>query len=430
MLTAAAFATEFAYAAEASYGIPAMLKAGLTAKYASAMWAVGPILGLLFQGYLGAASDRCTCSWGRRRPFILGIAIGVCITLALFPYGRLLSEYLALEEGMARFCVMVFTAVVFVAMDFSLDALQSPVRAYLLDSIPAERSEKANFLYSGMLGLGACFGSLISAIPWEKFGFAESADLTNQVKVVFRISLVVMMVCVYLTLNSVGERAHSPKHESDTGREATSLGDSCCLTLTEKESQINPRSQSPSPPAKNGSPTNMEYDDPASSVQLKCSCHQDLYESLYGTFLFAKYMSKTFFNLWLLVFFSWVAFLPLFLFYTDFVGSVVYKGSATSEDKELRALYDKGVRMGCWCATATDALTFFCSLLSGHISERIGLKLPLMVGHALYWAACGVTVLYPSVITVWLLSAVSGLYFTNLVSIPYALTSYYIVSLL
>ena len=115
MLSAAGFAVEVAYALEAGYAIPAMLATGLPETVASAMWAVGPLLGLLFQGYLGSASDRCMCAWGKRRPFIVGLAVGVCVSLLLFPYGKFLSErVLGLSEGKSRLFVMVFTAAMFI----------------------------------------------------------------------------------------------------------------------------------------------------------------------------------------------------------------------------------------------------------------------------------------------------------------------------
>ena len=91
MLTATAFAIDFAYSVVAAYGVPAILRTGLDEKYAPALWAIGPVLGIFFPGCLGSASDRCKCSWGRRRPFILGLAIVVCICAGLFPYGELLS---------------------------------------------------------------------------------------------------------------------------------------------------------------------------------------------------------------------------------------------------------------------------------------------------------------------------------------------------
>ena len=127
MLSAIAFAIEFAYSLETAYGTPVLLKSGLEEKYVPVMWAIGPVLGILFQGCMGSASDRCKCSWGRRRPFILGLAIVVCICAGLFPYGELLSGNAFHLSGSAHSSfVIAFTAVTLVSMDFNLDMIQSP----------------------------------------------------------------------------------------------------------------------------------------------------------------------------------------------------------------------------------------------------------------------------------------------------------------
>lgn len=421
MLSAAGFAIEFAYAVEAGYGIPAMLKTGLGERYASGMWAVGPVLGILFQGYLGSASDRCRCVWGRRRPFILGIAFGVFLGLGLFPYGRFISEHLLGFAGVRQqVFVAVFTAAAFVVMDFCLDALQSPVRAYLLDSVSIERSEKANYIYSSMVGFGATVGSLVSAIPWEK---GHSGDSNSQVEVIFGIALVVMVISILLTLNSVKERVHVEtitERGSKHGHPLTNEDD--IQSMLQRESEDNETVVGL-----------LEAKDPtvkpscSLSLQCACSCLIDLYDSISRTFIFVKYMSSQFLCLWLSVFLSWFALLSMYLFLTNFVGEVVYDGLPTSQDEMLRARYDRGVRIGCLCLTLFNIVAFIYSLISEQFSGSIGLRRLLLGGHFFYLVASGITMLFPSVSTSLLISIAGGIYFTNLMSIPYALIPHYMV---
>jgi len=58
MLATGALAIEVAFTVETGYAIPTLLKGGLHEGYTSIMWAFSPVLGILFQGYLGSASDR------------------------------------------------------------------------------------------------------------------------------------------------------------------------------------------------------------------------------------------------------------------------------------------------------------------------------------------------------------------------------------
>lgn len=71
---------------------------GLPEQYYSLTWFLSPILGLLFTPVIGSASDRCTLRWGRRRPFILALCVGVLLGVALFLNGSLIGEKNVSEE--------------------------------------------------------------------------------------------------------------------------------------------------------------------------------------------------------------------------------------------------------------------------------------------------------------------------------------------
>lgn len=66
--------------------------AGLPEQYYSLTWFLSPVLGLIFTPLIGSASDRCTLSWGRRRPFILALCVGVLFGVALFLNGSAIGE--------------------------------------------------------------------------------------------------------------------------------------------------------------------------------------------------------------------------------------------------------------------------------------------------------------------------------------------------
>ena len=466
MLSATAFAIEFSYAVEAAYGVPVALKTGLDEKYAPVLWAIGPVLGIFFQGCMGSASDRCKCSWGRRRPFILGLAIVACICIGLFPYGELLSGNAFHLVGNAhRAFVIAFTAITFVGMDFSLDMLQSPVRAYLLDSVPPEKSERGNSIYALMINIGATVGAVIACIPWKKLGLEGDDIFGIQVKVVFGLSVVVMIVAQLLTLCSVKEKwtpqnmsAGSEESRStinlavDHDRDNQNSTDTKDLAAVSAEISNNIKCSEPSSDQsslENVEQHNLEIASDGENLIVedssnerstyettRCNCHclkpslwfKEIVGSIYGTFLFVKYMSFTFLRLWILLFFSWFSFLAMYIFFTAFMGEVVYGGSPTSEEKELRDSYDEGVIIG----SAGFAVLYFTasvySLASEWITRCIGLR-PMVIGvHMAYLVTCGVTVLYPTVLTAMVMTAVAGVYLALLVNFPFAVIPYYKVS--
>lgn len=75
-----------------------MFSLGLPEQYYSLTWFLSPILGLVFTPLIGSASDRCTLRWGRRRPFILALCVGVMLGVALFLNGSLIGELTVSEK--------------------------------------------------------------------------------------------------------------------------------------------------------------------------------------------------------------------------------------------------------------------------------------------------------------------------------------------
>lgn len=56
---------------------------------------IGPVLGLLFIPLIGSASDHCNSSYGRRRPFIWLLSLGVLLALFIIPHADVLAARLA-----------------------------------------------------------------------------------------------------------------------------------------------------------------------------------------------------------------------------------------------------------------------------------------------------------------------------------------------
>ena len=85
---------ELLYAVEGAYFVPAIYNKGLSPVYGPMILCISPILSILFQSYLGSASDQCKYSWGRRRPFILVLTISAICGLVLFPFTEDIADLL------------------------------------------------------------------------------------------------------------------------------------------------------------------------------------------------------------------------------------------------------------------------------------------------------------------------------------------------
>ena len=154
--------------------------------------------GILFQSYLGSASDQCNCRWGKRRPFILVTAI-VCICgLTFFPFTEGIAN--GLDEEKSRFIVLLtaLTVLATTVTDFSVGGFLVPGRAYLLDVLPEEHTKFENLVCSVWISVGATTGFAIGVITW-------SSDFNIQIKMVCGIALIITVLWIALTLFSVDE---------------------------------------------------------------------------------------------------------------------------------------------------------------------------------------------------------------------------------
>ena len=455
MLGAAALAVEVAFSVEAGYAIPTVLKSGMPKGYTSIMWAFSPILGIFFQSYIGSASDRCRSKWGRRRPFILAGGLAVCFGLTLFAYGRPIST--TLFHGNK----FLATFVIFVLMDFSLDQFEPPVRMYLYDVVSSEDSDKANNVYSAMMAFGSFIGSLLCAVNWRTMSItgirseddiAEYTDLDFQVEVVFGITLVVFVICLVITLCSFKEKRHSvnvvaQELKPNLMEEFQELG-----SQTDDSDGFETSPEVVSEGEKNGNGILNENANPQQlnkivhayaddriqqqgrfspleiDSQDGCCNFEDICESFYSSREFVKYISYPTLLLWLTEFFGWFVYVCVNIYFTDFVGEVIYGGSPTATDGELASLYSEGVRIAMWFGAFEDIFIFVYLLVVKWVSDYVGHRILFLGGHIFLLLTLFLAIFEHSLFTMFLLSVSGAIFISHLMSIPYALFSFYMVS--
>lgn len=194
---------EFAYSAETAFVSPILLSIGIEHKHMTLVWALSPFLGFFLSPILGSISDRCGSRFGRRRPVIFVLSLGIIAGLFLAPYGRIIGEivggsyyddddvtivtnetvqanlthyeYNAIgpETGPSFYWALFFSILGTLLLDFAADNCQTPSRAYLLDVCVSEEHGKALSTFTIMAGIGGCCGYALGAIDWNKTVFAD-----------------------------------------------------------------------------------------------------------------------------------------------------------------------------------------------------------------------------------------------------------------
>jgi maltose/moltooligosaccharide transporter len=134
----------------------------------SFFWLVAPIMGLIVQPVVGAASDKTWTRIGRRSPYILIGAIVSMIAMFLMP-----NAPLFLKAGGAG--VLAFGVIMLALMDGSFNVTFQPFRALVADMTPDNQRNLGYSIQSFLINVGAVIGSALPFIlTW--IGVANEAE--------------------------------------------------------------------------------------------------------------------------------------------------------------------------------------------------------------------------------------------------------------
>jgi len=134
----------------------------------SFFWLVAPIMGLIVQPVVGAASDKTWTRLGRRSPYILIGAIVSMIAMFLMPNAPLI-----LKAGGAG--VLAFGVIMLALMDGSFNVTFQPFRALVADMTPDSQRNLGYSIQSFLINVGAVIGSALPFIlTW--IGVANEAE--------------------------------------------------------------------------------------------------------------------------------------------------------------------------------------------------------------------------------------------------------------
>jgi maltose/moltooligosaccharide transporter len=132
----------------------------------SLFWLAAPIMGLLVQPIVGAASDGTWNRFGRRRPFILGGAIAAALGMLLMPNASLFVAFLA---------PMIFGGMMLALMDGAFNVTMQPFRALVADMVPSEQRTLGYSIQALLINIGAVIGSILPFVLTNVIGLENSA---------------------------------------------------------------------------------------------------------------------------------------------------------------------------------------------------------------------------------------------------------------
>ncbi|XP_026322012.1 proton-associated sugar transporter A [Hyposmocoma kahamanoa] len=435
-ISAAVMGIEFSYAAETAFVSPTLLQIGVPHQQMTLVWALSPLVGFFMTPLLGSLSDRCRLKFGRRRPFIVLMSIGVFLGLILVPNGEAIGYALgdvrptnrtevpsalgprsnALEgSGSNRHpWGVLFTVLGTVFLDFDADACQSPARAYLLDVTVPEDHAKGLSTFTVMAGLGGFMGYALGGINWDNTRIGDFFG--GHVRAVFSLITVIFVACVSATVTSfkeipldeLTEQEHFRKlAETERAQENFDVEDGM--------EQNNLKTEKATYGSLN-QPENLDINTPSGHNHL----------SLRHYLRSIVVMPSSLRVVCLTNLFCWMAHVCYSLYFTDFVGEAVFGGDpAAPLGSESRTEYEAGVRFGCW-GMAMYSLSCACySTIIEKLINKLGARNVYVGGLCTY--SCGMFLLciIRARAAVLLFSWTAGVMYSTLFTMPYLLVAHY-----
>ena len=326
--TSAMAGIQLCYAVQINLGTAHLMSLGLEHRMVSLAWLAGPLSGLLVQPLVGLASDNCTSRFGRRRPFLLIGAILSSISLILFAFAQPLTQFLFPSSTHTSLSLAIAA---FFLLDFSIQAIQAPLRALLTDVLPSNQLARGNAYIGFFTGLGNLLGGLLSSLP-----VPSHLPHVAPVQPVSVSAAVILLFCVCACIFSTPETPYRKR----SSKQASTITDTLLSV--------------PDPNNSAGSHTTV-----------RLSVRKRLFRSLAA-------LPRPFWRVFCIQLCTWCGFFTLFVYVNTWVATNVF-GGKHGKDPVLVKRYMSGIHLGAKANALTALCTIMYSLLLPKLLVRFGI---------------------------------------------------------
>ncbi|KAG9089932.1 hypothetical protein FS749_000948 [Ceratobasidium sp. UAMH 11750] len=294
--------TSVLWASMMSHATPTLLALGMSKSTLSLVFLAGPLSGIVMQPLIGALADASTSKYGRRRPFMMGGCV-VCVPAMLgLGFARGLGELL--WPSHAQGIAIIISVLSIICVDFSVNAIMSADRALIVDLLPPHEQNSGNAWASRAGGLGQVLGFFIGNLDLP-YMFSSNWS---------QIGLLSLLAGILL------------------------LGTHTITAIFVQEAVYQPR--------------------PGESIDLK-----QLIRNMWDL---ALRLPATIRSICFIQFFSWLGWLPVMLFATEYIGDIYVRNAISHGDPrgpDSDALLEEGTRAGSRALFHGALLTLLASIL-------------------------------------------------------------------
>ena len=193
------FGVQIAYALQSANISRIFATVGADPHTLSFFWVLPPLMGMIVQPIVGAMSDKTWCKWGRRKPYLYVGAIVAIIVMALLPNAG--SFHMTVKAALA------FGAIMLMLLDTSINMAMQPFKMMVGDMVNEEQKTKAYSIQSLLCNAGSLIGFLFPYFfTWIGVqSVAPEGVVPDSVTWSFYAGAIILILCVLYTGAKVKE---------------------------------------------------------------------------------------------------------------------------------------------------------------------------------------------------------------------------------
>lgn len=193
------FGVQIAYALQSANISRIFATLGADPHDLSYFWILPPLMGMIVQPLVGIWSDKTWCRWGRRKPYLYLGALVAVLVMALLPNSG--SFNLTIKAAMA------FGLIMLMLLDTSINMAMQPFKMMVGDMVNEEQKAKAYSVQSMLCNAGSLVGYLFPYIfTWIGVSnIAPEGVIPDSVTYSFYAGAAIMILCVLYTGFTVKE---------------------------------------------------------------------------------------------------------------------------------------------------------------------------------------------------------------------------------
>ena len=193
------FGVQIAYALQSANISRIFATLGADPHDLSFFWILPPLMGMIVQPLVGTWSDKTWCRWGRRKPYLyLGALVAVAVMAFLPNAGSL---------GLTVKMAMSFGLVMLMLLDTSINMAMQPFKMMVGDMVNERQKARAYSIQSLLCNAGSLVGYLFPYIfTWIGISnVAPEGVIPDSVIYSFYVGAAILILCVLYTGATVKE---------------------------------------------------------------------------------------------------------------------------------------------------------------------------------------------------------------------------------